>query len=382
MSLFEKGQLMQATSSASSKLLHGAGPTRKPGRSAEFASVERDNWLARTPHLAQPAADTAAHLSHPGRVVVGPGLAAYDLLAGHTRLPKSVWLNTQEVLGASGPKRRPLLGGYHHDRQMDDRELGLGVARQCRADPASTCNKPPRRACLHTRARFILPTTKPKPSIASSTPPGPVGQLLSREHRVGPRSWTPSGQSPGCRSALPPCPAAGVPAHNRVFFHVALEAQNPDRHQPQVRQSLTNPSHARKPRSATYLCQQPLWLAAPAASRNPFNLRRTFAAPVALGDNPSRASREYGSRPITNSLRRLAANGPPPWPWRNAFPTSTDTHPAHHGLHRPPHSNSSPKGTNRRLQPPRLHRVHISGRCTHWRALFLRLYNVFVGMNS
>jgi glycerol-3-phosphate dehydrogenase len=82
-SLFEKGQLMQATSSASSKLLHGGLRYLETGqiRLIREALKERDNWLARTPHLAHPLPILLPiyRSNRRPRWLLGLGLAIYDL---------------------------------------------------------------------------------------------------------------------------------------------------------------------------------------------------------------------------------------------------------------------------------------------------------------
>ncbi len=136
-SLFERGGLMQATSSASSKLLHGGLRYLETGQISlvREALNERNNWLARTPLLAHPLPMLfpVYHGNRRPRWLIGLGLRIYDLLAGQSTLPKSCWLNAHEVKQkAPSLKSDGLIGAYlYYDAQMDDRELGLWVARQC-----------------------------------------------------------------------------------------------------------------------------------------------------------------------------------------------------------------------------------------------------------
>jgi len=142
-SLYERDKLMQATSSSSSKLLHGG---LRYLENAEFRLVrealrERDAWLKRAPDLAKPL-----RLIMPiykgarrGRAMVGAGLFLYDRIAGKSQLPSAHWLNSQAILARSPSLYEAgLVGGYEFsDAQMDDQALGLWVAeraKQCGVD--------------------------------------------------------------------------------------------------------------------------------------------------------------------------------------------------------------------------------------------------------
>jgi len=135
--LFERGRLMEATSSASSKLLHGGLRYLETGQFllVREALRERDGWIDRVPLLARPLPIVVPvyRCSQRPRWLVGLGLKLYDLLAGQSRLPKSQALTSQDVLAlAPHLKDEGLVGGFRFfDGQMDDHRLGLWVAEQC-----------------------------------------------------------------------------------------------------------------------------------------------------------------------------------------------------------------------------------------------------------
>lgn len=129
--LFDRGEAMAQTSSASTKLLHGGLRYLEHGA---FGLVreglrERAWWLREAPHLTRrleivlPVYRGAAR----GRFTLKCGLFAYDWLAGKDRLGRHRWLDVGALLErVPGLRREGLRGGYlFHDGQMDDRALGL-----------------------------------------------------------------------------------------------------------------------------------------------------------------------------------------------------------------------------------------------------------------
>jgi glycerol-3-phosphate dehydrogenase len=137
--LFERGKLMQETSSNSSKLLHGGVRYLE---NFEFRLVyealrERTWWLRQCPELCR-----EIHLILPvyeggprPKWMLKLGLALYDRLAGKQNLTPHQWLNREQLLQLDpdlNPQR--LQGGFRYaDGQMDDYRLGMWVARQARA---------------------------------------------------------------------------------------------------------------------------------------------------------------------------------------------------------------------------------------------------------
>ncbi len=136
--LYERDVLMGATSSASSKLLHGGLRylENREFRLVREALLERDAWIKRVPHLAKPLRLVMPIYKQSRRPswMIALGLYLYDNLAGKSLLPKAVRLSRQELLQRD-PTLNPegLQGGYEFwDGQMDDHELGLWVAEQAR----------------------------------------------------------------------------------------------------------------------------------------------------------------------------------------------------------------------------------------------------------
>ena len=129
--LFERGMPMDATSSASSKLLHGGLRYLEHG---EFRLVreglrERAWWIDAAPHHARPLELVLPVYRGAGRsrLTLKLGLLAYDLLAGRRRLGWHRWQDAPALLSAVPELRdERLRGGYRFvDGQMDDRALGL-----------------------------------------------------------------------------------------------------------------------------------------------------------------------------------------------------------------------------------------------------------------
>jgi glycerol-3-phosphate dehydrogenase len=135
-SLYERSGIMRATSSASSKLLHGG---LRYLENREFGLVkealrERSAWLERVPGLAHPVSLVIPvyRQGRRRRFTIGIGLFIYDFLASESALPKSRRLPRQAVVERSpGLETEGLVGGYEFfDGQMDDYQLGLWVADQ------------------------------------------------------------------------------------------------------------------------------------------------------------------------------------------------------------------------------------------------------------
>lgn len=136
--LYERDRLMNATSSSSSKLLHGGLRylENREFRLVREALRERDAWLQRVPALTNPlrlVLPIYADGRRP-RWMMGVGLFLYDRLAGRSMLPPAKWLSASEILRRDPEFRAAgLKGGYEFsDGQMDDHALGLWVAEQAR----------------------------------------------------------------------------------------------------------------------------------------------------------------------------------------------------------------------------------------------------------
>jgi len=137
--LYERDRLMNATSRASSKLLHGG---LRYLENREFRLVcealrERDAWIRRVPELAKPLRLVMPIYRGSRRPswMISAALFIYDRLAGKSILPKARRLSAGKIL-----RRDPdldsqgLVGGLEFsDGRMDDYALGLWVAEQARS---------------------------------------------------------------------------------------------------------------------------------------------------------------------------------------------------------------------------------------------------------
>lgn len=137
-SLFERDSLMQATSSASSKLLHGGLRYLEQGefRLVREALQERRWWLKKAPQLTRrlPILYPLYADSRRARWQLKIGLWLYDSFAGKKGIGRHRWLTAEQALRCS-PQLAPqgLTGAYlFFDGQMDDNKLGLWMAQQCR----------------------------------------------------------------------------------------------------------------------------------------------------------------------------------------------------------------------------------------------------------
>ncbi len=136
--LYERDTLMNATSSASSKLLHGGLRylENREFRLVREALRERDAWIKRVPHIAQQlrlVIPIYQQSRRPG-CVIALGLFLYDQLSGKSLLPQAKRLSAQELIRRDSQlKSEGLKGGFEFsDGQMDDQALGLWVAEQAR----------------------------------------------------------------------------------------------------------------------------------------------------------------------------------------------------------------------------------------------------------
>jgi glycerol-3-phosphate dehydrogenase len=148
-SLFERGGLMEATSCASTKLLHGGLRYLEHGelRLVREALRERSWWVRTVPELTNPI-ELCLPVCRGGwraRWQVALGLRLYDLLAGKDNLGRHRWY-AREAFLERAPDLQPdaVLGGFSFwDGQMDDRRLGLWVAERAREAGAELCEHSP-----------------------------------------------------------------------------------------------------------------------------------------------------------------------------------------------------------------------------------------------
>lgn len=133
-SLFERGKLMQATSQASTKLLHGGLRYLENGefRLVREALRERQWWIEFAPDLAAPQEILFPVFTHTQRPawLVGSGIKLYTVLAGKKSLGACHWLTLDQVL-AKAPelKTHGLQGAWSFfDGAMQDYRLGIRAA--------------------------------------------------------------------------------------------------------------------------------------------------------------------------------------------------------------------------------------------------------------
>lgn len=137
--LFERGELLSETSSASTKLLHGGLRylENREFRLVREALAERRWWMDHVPEHAGRVAlwlPIYAGASRP-RWLIKLGLWLYDLLAGSGGIGVHRWFDRAAVV-ARCPDLRPdgLRGAFlFYDGQMDEAGLGGWVADQARA---------------------------------------------------------------------------------------------------------------------------------------------------------------------------------------------------------------------------------------------------------
>ena len=134
--VYERDQIMGATSRASSKLLHGGLRYLENGefRLVREALRERDAWLQRAPQFAKPIRLVMPIYRNARRPkwMIAVGLFLYDNIAGRSRLPNSKQLSAKEISQRDNAlNTNGLLGGFEFsDGQMDDQALGIWVSEQ------------------------------------------------------------------------------------------------------------------------------------------------------------------------------------------------------------------------------------------------------------
>ena len=136
--LYERGKPMGATSSASTKLIHGGLRYLEAGefRLVREALRERLFWLDAAPDLVHKIELILPvyRWSRRARWLLGTGLFLYDFLAGKSNLGQHRRLSREELEQLMPELATDdLLGGFaFFDAQMDDRALGLWAAEMAR----------------------------------------------------------------------------------------------------------------------------------------------------------------------------------------------------------------------------------------------------------
>ena len=137
--IYEQGSVMQQTSSASSKLLHGG---LRYIEHCQFSMVkealaERNWWIEQAPHIAHPLQffiPVYKSYKRPS-FLYWLGLFIYDALAGKHRIKRFKKINkTMMKKHCSELKENGLCGGFSYfDGQMDDYTLGMWAVDKVRS---------------------------------------------------------------------------------------------------------------------------------------------------------------------------------------------------------------------------------------------------------
>lgn len=134
--VFERDELLAATSAASSKLLHGG---LRYLEQAEFRLVhealqERRWWIKKAPALTRrlPILYPIYRDGRRSRWQLKIGLSLYDLLSGRRGIGRHRWLDAAQVARLSPQLQQQGLSGAYlfFDGQMDDQRLGHWVVAQ------------------------------------------------------------------------------------------------------------------------------------------------------------------------------------------------------------------------------------------------------------
>ena len=144
--LAEKGDYACATSSASSKLIHGGLRYLEQLELSlvRESLVERAGLLKTAPHLVEPIRFLLPIYGWQKRpaILLHAGLSLYDLLSIGDGLPRSGRLKQQEIAGLPRLRRENLNAVLHyHDCQTDDARLVLAVLLDARARGADILNR-------------------------------------------------------------------------------------------------------------------------------------------------------------------------------------------------------------------------------------------------
>ncbi len=131
--VLEQADFAQATSSRSTKLIHGGVRYLQQGNIALVMEAlhERGLLLKNAPHLVFNQAFVVPDYKWWERPFYGVGLKIYDMLAGKLGFGKSKMLSRASTLGyIPALKREGLRGGViYHDGQFDDARLAVTLAR-------------------------------------------------------------------------------------------------------------------------------------------------------------------------------------------------------------------------------------------------------------
>ena len=146
--LCERGDFAGATSSASTKLIHGGLRYLEhyEFRLVREALQEREVLLAKAPHLSRPLRFVLPHEPHLRPAwMIRAGLFLYDRLGGRMSLPRSSGVRLDGSRWGAGLQPRFRKGFVYADARVDDARLVVANAMSARAHGAT----------VRTRTRFV-----------------------------------------------------------------------------------------------------------------------------------------------------------------------------------------------------------------------------------
>lgn len=181
--LYERNSLMRATSSASTKMLHGGLRYLEHGR-FDFVREslhERSWWIRQAPHLAKPfQLVLPVYNGARSRWLIGAGIRLYDLLAKGSGFPSGRWLRANQLKTAfPSLSEEGLRGGYTYwDAQMDDYRLGMWAADQAKTEGVQVLENTPVEQ-IAVDGTLVTDTTRHYDRVVNLTGPW-AAQLLQR----------------------------------------------------------------------------------------------------------------------------------------------------------------------------------------------------------
>lgn len=153
--LVEQADFAKATSSRSTKLIHGGVRYLAQGNVGLVREGlrERGFLLENAPHLVKPLPFVIPIYSWRDAAVLLSGMKIYDMLAGKWRIGQSTWLHKAKVLELlPGVQPSGLKGGVlYYDGQFDDARLAIHLAQTC-VDHGGVVVNYMRAESLHPRA--------------------------------------------------------------------------------------------------------------------------------------------------------------------------------------------------------------------------------------
>ncbi|MFM7734619.1 MAG: FAD-dependent oxidoreductase, partial [Alphaproteobacteria bacterium] len=142
--LLERADFAKATSSRSTKLVHGGVRYLQQGNVSLVLEALRERGLLvrNAPHLVQDLAFVVPRYRWWEGPFYGIGLKLYDRLAGRLNIAPSRLLDREQTISRiPNVARESLLGGVvYHDAQFDDARMALALARTAADHGASLLN--------------------------------------------------------------------------------------------------------------------------------------------------------------------------------------------------------------------------------------------------